>query len=83
MESPVEREFTLGDFFYNWKETLTPQQVLDYKVDDTHGLKMYVDGEASNLFTHLVLTDEQSIVLDYYELAKGPNPIPENYEFEE
>jgi hypothetical protein len=81
VEAPVEADFTLGDFFYNWDQPFDSTQVLDYQVDETHGLKMYVNGQESKLYDMLVMQSHDSIVLDYYLLADGPSPVPEDYTF--
>ena len=81
VEAPVEKDFSLGDFFYNWDKPFDSTQVLSYKVDEKHGLKMYVDGKESMLFEKLTLEAHQSIVIDYYNLEEGPGTIPENHIF--
>ena len=83
IESPVQKDFTLGDFFYNWKQPFSSTQVASHSVDTNHGLKLFVDGKESTDFENLVLTDEQSIFVDYYDLNKGPDPVPVDYKFEE
>lgn len=81
IESPIQRDFTLGDFFYNWDETLNENQVLDFKTDFNHGLKIFVNGKESTDFENLVLEDDQEIFINYYLLSKGPDPLPEPYDF--
>lgn len=65
VESPVQRNFILGDFFYNWKKTFNKDQILDRKADATHEVVMTVDGKPSTEFENLVLKDKQEIVIEY------------------
>lgn len=76
IESPIQKDFTLGDFFAVWDKTLSRNQILDDKVDSEHGLKMYVNGKESTDFENLILKDKQSIVIDYYNLKDGPDDVP-------
>ena len=68
VESPVKKDFTLGDFFYNWNEIFNKDQIFDYQVDAEHGIKMTVDGVESKEFENLVFQDKQQIVIEYYKL---------------
>lgn len=65
VESPVVRDFKLGDFFHVWGEVLTPNQVLDYVDDGTNHVSMTVDASASTAFGGLVLRDGQVIEIEY------------------
>src|SRR5438128_2581303 len=50
VESPEERDFTLGDFFAVWGKTFTKDQILDSKIDASHTITMLVDGSASDQY---------------------------------
>ncbi len=76
VESPIKKDFILGDFFFKWGKTLNSQQILDFQVDDQHALKVYVDGRESQEFENIVLKDKQKIFIDYYNLKDGPDPVP-------
>lgn len=73
VESPIEKDFTLGDFFFNWKQPFDKSQILDFKLDAEHGLKMFVNGYESTEFENLILKDDQDIIIDYYNLKDGPD----------
>lgn len=65
IESPEAYTFTLGDFFANWGQTFSKDQILDKKVDATHEIKMTVDGQPSTEYEKLNLKDLQKIQIDY------------------
>lgn len=68
VESPEQRDFTLGDFFAVWEKPLSKTQVLDYVATSTHEIVMTVDGQPSEEFENLVLKDKQQIVLEYKKI---------------
>ena len=65
IESPVKRDFTLGDFFAVWGQTLTKDQILNYKADATHALSMTVNGQSVDTFENTILRDGDQIVIAY------------------
>ena len=44
VETIANATVTLGDFFAIWEQPFSSEEVLDYNVDDTHTLRMTVDG---------------------------------------
>ncbi|MEK7507865.1 MAG: hypothetical protein AAB602_02150 [Patescibacteria group bacterium] len=71
VESPEKRDFTLGDFFAVWDKTFTKNQILESVVDNTHEIKMTVNGEQSDEFEKLVLRDKEQIVIEYEVIENG------------
>ena len=69
IEYPEKHTFTLGDFFANWKQAYNKDRIFDYTVDDTHVIRMTVDGEESDEYEDLILEDLQDIVI-YYEATE-------------
>lgn len=61
VESPLPREFTLGDFFAIWDETLSPSQILDCRAGAGRTIQMTVNEGQSTAFGNLVLQDGQDI----------------------
>ena len=61
VETIANATVTLGDFFAIWEQPFSSEEVLDYNVDDTHTLRMTVDGtdsqvwEAQELGPYLVI----------------------------
>src|SRR3989338_1786836 len=66
VESPEKRDFTLADFFAVWNKTYSRNQILDYKVDDTHIMRQTVNGKETQDYENTVLKDEDEIII-YYE----------------
>ncbi|MBI4085907.1 MAG: hypothetical protein HY433_01535 [Candidatus Liptonbacteria bacterium] len=65
IESPEQRDFTLGDFFAVWNKPFDKSQVLDYKADATHEIVMAVGGQPSDAYENLIFKDNQQIVIEY------------------
>ncbi len=70
-ESPEKRDFTLGDFFAVWNKTLTKDQILDYKVGDTHIIRQTVNGREVQDYENTVLRDKDEIVISYEPLGSA------------
>ncbi|TSC84235.1 MAG: hypothetical protein G01um101413_530 [Parcubacteria group bacterium Gr01-1014_13] len=69
VESPEKRDFTLADFFAVWKKTFTKDQILNYKVDETHTIRETVNGVETKDYENTVLYDGDQIII-YYEEKK-------------
>ena len=65
VESPEQRDFTLGDFFAVWEKPFSNDQIFDSAADATHEIVMTVDGQPSQEFEQLVFKDKQQIVVEY------------------
>ena len=65
IESPEQRDFTLGDFFAVWDKKFSKEQILDYVVDAQHEIVATVDGKPNQDFENLILKDKQQIVIEY------------------
>src|SRR5688572_6782275 len=65
VESPVKRDFTLGDFFYVWNKPFNSNEVMDRSSDADHSVTLTVNGVPSNEFENLILEDLQEIVITY------------------
>jgi len=76
VESPEQRDFTLGDFFAVWGKTFSKDQILDSflvrlssNADATHEIIMTIDGAPNQDFERLILRDKQQIVIEYRKVA--------------
>ncbi len=67
VEGTCPRDFTLGEFFDVWGQTFTEQCIMENCVDETHTLRMYVNGIESTMFRNLVLKNEDEIEIVYEE----------------
>ena len=66
VESPEERDLTLGDFFAVWdNKPFSKDETLGNRADATHEIVMTVDGTKSDEYEKLVLRDKQEIVIEY------------------
>lgn len=65
IESPEQRDFTLGDFFAVWGKTFNQSQILDSQVDTLHGITMTVNGKPSSDYGNLILRDNDQIIIRY------------------
>ena len=68
VESPEQRDFTLSDFFAVWKKTFSKDQILDYKVDSSHIIKVTVDSAGVDTFENTVLRDKEQVVISYEQI---------------
>ncbi len=65
VESPVERDFTLSDFFAVWGKPFSKEQVLDYRADETYRIRVQVNGRAVDTYENTILRDMDRIVISY------------------
>jgi hypothetical protein len=65
VESPVPTEYNLSDFFAVWEKPFSKDQILDYKADDQHRIRMTVNGQESTEFENLILRDKDQIEIFY------------------
>ena len=68
VESPVKKDFTLGDFFAVWKKEFNKNQILDYRTDGTHSLAITVNGKPVDTYENTVMNDQDNIVIEYKEI---------------
>lgn len=65
VESPIQRDFTLSDFFAVWDKPFDSQNILSFQTDDTHTIVVSVNGEIVDTFENTVLRDKDNIVISY------------------
>ena len=68
IESNDPIDIPLGVFFDIWDVHFNETGIFDYRVNETHSMRMTVDGIESTEFDDLLLLDGQSIAI-FYELA--------------
>ncbi len=69
IESPVVRDYTLGDFFKVWGMRLTDSCIFEYCNNETHRLVMLVNGVPQENIKDYVLKNGDSIILIYDEIS--------------
>ncbi|MDD5376563.1 MAG: hypothetical protein PHH16_00430 [Candidatus Gracilibacteria bacterium] len=65
VESPIEKDFTLGDFFAVWGRPFSKDRLLDSKADATHSIRVTVNGREVDTFENTVLKDDEIIRIVY------------------
>ena len=65
VEAPERRDFTLGDFFAVWEQPFSKDEVLSYKVDGTHRVRVTVNGKEVDTFENTVMRDKDHISIMY------------------
>jgi len=80
IESPVERKFTLGNFFDVWGVTLSATNIGGYHASGNKQVRVYLNGKP---FTGdprgLALTQHEDVVVTFGTKAQLPHPIPSTY----
>ena len=65
VEAPERRDFTLGDFFAVWEQPFSKDEILSYKVDGTHQIRVTVNGKEVDIFENTVMRDKNRISIVY------------------
>lgn len=65
VESPEKRDFTLGDFFAVWDKPFSSTQLFDRVVDDTHVIRVTVNGDPVETYENTILADGDDIEISY------------------
>ncbi len=65
VESPVQRDFTLGDFFAVWNQDFSKDQLFNLKSDEKNQVTMTVNGIPSDEYENLILRDADQILITY------------------
>jgi hypothetical protein len=85
IESPENRNFTLGEFFDIWGQNFSNNQIFDNIVEesDNNILSVYVNGKkisTGNDYRQITINAHDEIAIVY---GNPPASIPSNYEFPE
>ncbi|KND51882.1 MAG: hypothetical protein ABA06_01315 [Parcubacteria bacterium C7867-001] len=68
VESPEKRDYTLADFFAVWKQPFSKDEILGFKADANHRVRITVDGVEVDSFESTVLKDKERIVISYEQI---------------
>jgi hypothetical protein len=85
IESPENRNFTLGEFFDIWRQKFSNSQIFDNTVGENgnNTLNVYVNGKnvtAGNDYRQIPINVHDEIAIIY---GKSPDSIPSSYKFPE
>ena len=81
IESSVNREFTLGQFFDIWNRTLNNNQIFNYVASDKNPLNVYINGTKVPNGVHyrdIKLHAHDEIAIVY---GTAPSALPSTYDF--
>ena len=81
IESPIQKTFTLGQFFDIWKQKFSNNQILNNTVDANHPLNVYVNGTkvpSGTNFRDINIHAHDVIAIVY---GKTPSSIPAKADF--
>jgi len=80
IESPVQRTFTLGNFFDVWGVTFSSKNIGGYEVSGDKQIRVYLNGKPyTGDPRNLPLTQHDDVVVTYGTKAQLPHPIPVTY----
>lgn len=65
VESPIQKDFTLADFFAVWDKPFDQNHILDKVTDPMHKITVTVNGVTVNTFENTILKDKDQIVISY------------------
>jgi hypothetical protein len=85
IESPEDRNFTLGEFFDIWGQNFSNSQIFDNRVEESDNgtLNVYVNGKkvsAGDDYTQIPIKAHHEIAIVY---GTPPDSIPSTYAFPE
>ena len=82
IESPVTRNFTLGQFFDIWKKKFSNVQIFDNIANATNAMSVYVNGNKINgdtNYRNVNLNEHDQIAIVF---GRPPSKIPSTYNFQ-
>lgn len=65
VESPVAKDFTLGDFFAVWKKDFSKDKILNSSTTPTTEIVVTVNGQKVDTYENTILRDKDKIVISY------------------
>jgi len=81
IEAPIQKTFTLGQFFDIWKQKLSNHQILNYTADNNHLLNVYINGTKVPTGTNFRDIDMHAHDVITIVYGKVPNNIPSKADF--
>jgi hypothetical protein len=80
IESPIQRTFTLGNFFDVWGVTFSSKNIGGYEASGDKQIRVYLNGKPyTGDPRNLPLTQHDDVVVTYGTKAQLPHPIPVTY----
>ncbi|MEK6896800.1 MAG: hypothetical protein AABX12_05075 [Nanoarchaeota archaeon] len=66
--NPNSENVRLGYFFKVWGKTFSDECIFDFCKDQTHELKMYVNGEENKEYDNYIMRDKDDIKIEYLKI---------------
>lgn len=64
VESPLKKDFTLGDFFAVWDKPFSSMEILDFVATNPNQISVTVNGTKVDTFENTILNDKDKIVIE-------------------
>jgi hypothetical protein len=64
VEAPVQKDFTLGDFFAVWDKPFNSMQILDFVATEEGQIRVTVNGQTSDSYENIILRDGDKMVIE-------------------
>ena len=64
IESPIKKDFTIGDFFAVWQKPFTKSEVIDTKISADEKMVVSVNGKEVDSFDETIMNDGDQIVIE-------------------
>lgn len=68
VEAPIQKDFTLGDFFAVWDKDFSSTKLLENTVDKKSEIIVTVNGEKVDTYENTILQDKDKIVISYQNI---------------
>jgi hypothetical protein len=81
IESPINRAYTLGEFFTEWNVSLSPDNVGGLRVGDGKTLRVFVNGVQVTGNPAAVIINAHDEIAVIYGNPQSAGSIPSRYEF--
>lgn len=82
VESPTQRDFTLGQFFAVWGLPLSADCIGSLCERGSRQLRVWVNGtEVAGDLTRVKLAEHQEIAIAHGTAAQMPDPVPDSFDF--
>jgi hypothetical protein len=81
IESPVKRQFSLGEFFSEWGVSLSADNIGGLRADDAKTVRAYVNGRLHPGDPAAIMFNQHDEVALIYGSPNPGEPVPSTYQF--
>lgn len=81
IESPVQRQFSLGEFFSEWRVSLSADNIGGLRAGDGKVVHVFVDGTQRSGNPGAIMLGAHDEIAVIYGTARADETIPSRYEF--